>query len=588
MRFTARVYHTCNVVNFFILAAAAAAFLSGQPADTIYHSGKVVTVSNSQPVAQAVAIRGNRFIAVGTDDAVLKTRGPATAVINLNGRTVLPGLIESHGHPVGAALAEQDGPVPTLASIPEIQAYIRQQAKSVPRDRLIFVPKVYASRLKERRYPTRQELDVAAPGHPAMCDNGYASVLNSVLLAEARIGRDTPQPKNGKIIKDASGEPTGLVLGAPDLLGKFRQSRARNHSDMVWAIHEMHKAYNRAGITSVFDRLQNADGFRAYQEVHRKGEMRVRTNLTYYLTAAGTPADVEAEIRRIPVVTGWGDEWLKVGPLKTTVDGGILIGTAYLREPYGVNTRIYGYSDPDYRGVLSVSKENLFTMARVANELGWQMTAHATGGGALDLLLEAYEAADKLKPIRDRRFNLMHANFPNAQAISRARALGLVFDSQIAWLHADGDALKDVFGAERMRHFLPFRTLVDEGLTVVGGSDHMIRFDARQAINPYHPFYGMWMAMTRKTVSGAEINPEQRITREEALRMWTINGAYNGFEENIKGSIEPGKLADMVIIEEDFLKCPVDTIREIEPLRTIVDGRVVYESPAFARRGPAR
>ncbi|HYO83313.1 MAG TPA: amidohydrolase [Bryobacteraceae bacterium] len=571
-------------MNILILAVAAAAVVSAQPADTIYHNGKVVTVSDSEPVAQAVAIRGNRFIGVGADDAILKLRGPATTVINLNGRTVLPGMIESHGHPVGAALAEQDGPVPSLGSIPEIQAYIRQQAKSAPRDRLIFVPKVYASRLRERRYPTRQELDVAAPGHPAMCDNGYASVLNSVVLAQAKIDGNTPEPKNGKIIKDANGEPTGLVLGAPDLLGRFRQSRARTHADLTWAIREMHKAYNRAGITTVFDRLQNPEGFRAYQEVHRNGEMRVRTNLTYYITAAGTPADVEAEIRRIPAVTGWGDEWLKVGPLKTTVDGGILIGTAYLREPYGKNTRIYGYSDPDYRGVLSVSRENLFSMARVANELGWQMTAHATGGGALDLLLEAYEAADKIKPIRDRRFNVMHANFPNAQAVGRAKALGVVFDSQIAWLHADGDALKDVFGPERMSHFLPFRILVDQGLTIVGGSDLMIRFDPRRSINPYHPFYGMWMAITRKTVSGAEINPEQRITREEALRMWTINGAYNGFEEKIKGSIESGKLADLVIIEEDFLNCPVEKIRDIEPLRTVVDGRVVYESPAFAQR----
>jgi predicted amidohydrolase YtcJ len=128
-----------------------------------------------------------------------------------------------------------------------------------------------------------------------------------------------------------------------------------------------------------------------------------------------------------------------------------------------------------------------------------------------------------------------------------------------------------------MRYFLPFRTLIDNGLKVVGGSDHMIKFDSRNAINPYHPFYGMWMAITRKTVSGAEINPEQRITREEALRMWTLDGAYNGFDEKIKGSIEPGKLADMVVIDKDFLTCPVDEIRNIEPLRTVVDGKVVYD-----------
>jgi hypothetical protein len=551
-----------------------------QPADTIYHNGKIVTVNQAQPVAEAVAIQGNRFLAVGSDAEILKTRGTSTEVIDLKGRTVVPGMIENHVHPIGAALAEQDGLVPTMHSIPEILAYIREKAKTTPADQLIFVPKVYASRLKERRYPTRYELDSAAPGRPVMCDNGYASVLNSVLLQSIDVDKSTAQPSDGKIIKDDKGEPNGIILGAPNLLRKLRGSRPRTHASMVKAIRDMQKAYNQVGITSAFDRLQTADGFRAYQEVHRSGHMTVRTNLTFYVSPSLAPEEMRKEIRSIPFVTGWGDDWLRVGSLKTTVDGGILIGTAYLRAPYGSNTEIYGYSDPDYRGVLAVQRESLFAMAETASELGWQMTAHATGGGALDLLLEAYEAANKKKSLVGRRFNVMHANFPNAQAVERAKKLGVVFDSQIAWLHADGDALKDVFGPERMRHFLPLRTLIDSGVKVVGGSDHMIKFDPREAINPYHPFYGMWMAITRKTVSGAEINPEQRITREEALRMWTLDGAYNGFDEKIKGSIEPGKLADMVVINKDFLSCPVDEIRNIEPVRTVVDGKAVYDSPS--------
>ncbi len=554
-----------------------AAIAGAQPVDTIYYNGKIVTEWEAKPVAEALAIRGHHFVAVGSNKEVLSAAGPSTEKVDLRGQTVVPGLIESHTHPIMAAQAEQAGPLPAMHSIADIQAYIKQQSAKLPPDQVIFVPKIYASRLKERRYPNRQDIDAAAPNRPAMCDNGYASVLNSVLLKQAGISRDTPQPANGKIIKDAQGEPTGVVLGAPDLLSRFRQSRPRTHEDNVWAIKAMHKAYNSAGITSTCDRLQGPEGFRAYQEVHAKGDMTVRTNVTYYTSAKGTPEDVAAEIRRIPFVTGWGDEWLNVGPIKTTVDGGILIGTAYLREPYGRNTQLYGYSDPEYRGVLAVKPENLFMLARVADELGWQMTSHATGGGALDLLLDAYEAADRVKPIQGRRWNVMHANFPNARAIARAKKLGVVFDSQIAWLHSDGDAIKDVFGPERMAYFLPFRSLVDAGLTVVGGSDHMIRFDPRESINPYHPFYGMWMAITRKTVDGAVLNPEQRITRAEALRMWTLNGAYNTFEENIKGSIEPGKLADMTVISKDYLTCPEDEIKDIEALRTVVDGKVVYE-----------
>jgi hypothetical protein len=571
----------CVRLLFLIWATAVVAM--SQPADTIYTNGKIITVWKDKPVAEAVAIRGNRFIAVGSNGEVSKTAGPSTVRVDLRGRTAVPGLIENHTHPITAALAEQDGPVPTMNSIADIQTYIRKRAAELPPGKLIFVPKVYPSRLKERRYPNRYEIDSAAPGRRAMCDNGYAGVINSVLLKEAGITRDTPQPPNGKIIKDEKGEPTGLILGAPNLLREFRASRAATHADRVWAIKAMQKAYNAAGITSTFDRSQGPDGFRAYQEVHHKGEMTVRTNVTYYITASGTPKDVESQIRSIPFVTGWGDDWLKVGPLKTTVDGGILIGTAYMREPWGEHTNIYGYTDPDYRGVLSVQKENLFTMARVANELGWQMTAHATGGGALDLLLDAYEEANRHKPILGRRFNAMHANFPNTAAIERAKKLGVVFDSQIAWYHEDADALSKVFGPGRMSHFLPLRSLLDAGVVVAGGSDHMIRFHPRDAINPYHPFYGMYMAVTRKTTGGAVFNPEQRVSRQEALRMWTLDGAYNSFEETRKGSIEPGKLADMVVISKDYLMCPEDEIKDIEALRTIVDGKVVYDSANFTR-----
>ncbi|MFB3826282.1 MAG: amidohydrolase [Bryobacteraceae bacterium] len=555
--------------------------MSAQPADTIYHNGRIITMWEKRPAAEALAVRGNRLLAVGSNADALRTAGPSTRKIDLRGRTVVPGLIENHTHPVSAALSERDAPVPTMRSIADIQAYIRAQADKLPPERLIFVPKVYPSRLKERRYPTRYDIDSAAPGRLAMCDNGYAGVLNSALLKQAGITRDTPQPANGKIIKDERGEPTGLILGAPQLLTRFRQNRPRTHQDIVWAIKAMQRAYSKTGITSTFDRSQGPEGLRAYQEVRAKGEMTVRTNVTYYIGAKGAPKEVEEEIRRIPFVTGWGDDWLRVGPLKTTVDGGILIGTAYLREPYGMNTQVYGYTDPDYRGVLAVTRENLFTMARVANELGWQMTAHATGGGAVDLLLDAYEAADREKSIRGRRFNLMHANFPNARAIERAKRLGVVFDSQIAWLHCDGDVLKDAFGPARIAELLPFRSLLDAGVVVAGGSDHMIRFDPREAINPYHPFFGMWMAITRKTTGGLVLGPGQRITREEALRMWTLDGAYNSFEENVKGSLEPGKLADFVVISKDYRSCPVDEIKDIEALQTVVDGRAVYTAPEF-------
>lgn len=554
----------------------ASALLAQNRPDAIYYHAKVATLAPAHPSATAVAIRGGRFTKVGSDAEVLATAGPKTRKVDLKGRSVLPGLIESHTHPISSALSEQDGPVPVMNSVVEVQEYIRKEAARLPPDRVIFVPKVYSTRMKERRYPTLEEIDQASGGRAAMTDNGYASVVNSVLLKRLNITRDTPQPSNGRIIKDSAGNPTGLILGAPQILAPVRRNKPVTHADRLWAIREMQKAYNRVGITSTSDRGQGADGFRAYQELHDKGELSVRFNVTYLISAQGTPRDVRKEVEAIPFVTGWGDEWMKVGPIKTIVDGGILIGTAYLREPYGNNTQIYGYVEPDYRGVLQTSRENLIEMARAANSLGWQMASHTAGGGATDALLDAYEAANKEKPIRDRRWMVTHGNFPNAAAIERARRLGVAFDSQIAWLHLDGPAIKDVFGPERMAHFLPFRSLLDAGVVVAGGSDHMIRFDPRKAINPYHPFYGMWMAITRKTVDGSVIHPEQRVNRMEALKMWTQAGAWLTFEEKLKGSIEEGKLADFVVTDRDYFQCPEDQIKDMEVLLTVVGGREVY------------
>jgi len=556
-------------------------FLSQAPpetADTIYYNAKIVTMWEALPLAEAVAIRGNRFLAAGSNAEVMKTAGSRTKKIDLGGRTVLPGLIDSHTHPISAALSERDGQIPTFDSIADLQSYIRQRAVSLPKNQVIFVPKVYAPRLREHRYPTRYELDAAAKDRAVIVDNGYAGVVNSFLLEKLKIDRNTPQPANGKIIKDDKGEPTGLILGAPQLLREYRRNDAATADDLLRALKSMQQAYNRAGITSTIDRGQGAEGFRVYQELHRRGEMTVRSYVTYRISGLGTPQEARAEVERIPFVTGWGDDWLRVGSLKIVMDGGILIGTAYLREPYGEHTDVYGYHDADYRGVLAVPRENVLEIARAANELGWQMTAHVTGGGSMDLLLDAYEAADRDHSIRARRFTVTHGNFPDANATERARKLGVVFDCQPAWHYLDGNVLKEVLGPERMSHFLPLRSLFDAGVIVAGGSDHMIRFDSRKATNPYHPFLGMWMAITRQTVDGTVLNPEQRIMRQEALRMWTLNSAYLSFEEKSKGSIEPGKLADLIIISQDFLSCPVDEIKNIETLLTVVDGKVVYRN----------
>jgi predicted amidohydrolase YtcJ len=555
----------------------AAPLYSQRPPGTIYYNGAIVTLWPAHPVAQAVAIRGDRFVAVGSDQDVLRTAGPSTVKVNLHGRSALPGLIDSHCHPIEAALGERRSQVPPLRSIADIQAYIRHRAATLPARQIILVPHVFVTRLKERRYPTRAELDAAAADRPVIVDNGYASVLNSAALKKLAISVSTPQPADGKIIKDAQGRPSGLVMGAPELLAPLRATPPANLQDRLWALETMLHHYNEVGITSIIDRAEGPPGFRAYQALDRQGKLTARCYVTYIIGAQGTPAQVRDSILRIPFVTGWGDDWYRVGTLKTFLDGGICMGTAYLRKPYGPNTGLYGYHDPNYRGVLSVPEANLVAMAKTADELGWQMTAHTTGGGATDLLLQAYQAANREKPIRDLRFTVTHGNFPDPHAIQVAKNLGVAFDCQPAWLYLDGPAIRNVFGPARMANFIPLASLFRAGIVVAGGSDHMIGLDPNTSTNPYNPFLGMWIAITRKTVDGTVINPAQRISRRQALRMYTLNGAWLSFEEKKKGSIEPGKLADMVVIDRNYLSCPVDDIKDIQALRTVVGGKVVFD-----------
>ena len=572
-----------RLLALFVLAAASVLpqqwpptrEVPGGPADTLYYNGKIITMWPERPVAESMTIASGRILDVGTTQVVGRKTGPRTRQINLRGRTVVPGLIDSHVHPINAALAESEGEIPVLRSFADLRSYVRQAVTKG--EGLVFVPKVYSTRLVERRYPTRWELDEYSGDRSVMLDNGYAAVLNSAALRDVGLSASTPNPPNGKLIRDTDGNLTGLVVGARQLVSPLLTSRQFGHAERVQALAAMQAAYSRAGLTSVIDRSQGAGGMRAYQDLWQRGALRVRSYVTRRIDAERPLQQVLAEIDSLGSVTGYGDEMFRVGSLKVVLDGGILLGTAYMRTPYGKNTQVYGFEDADYRGELRIQPRDLTAIVRLAARLGWQMTAHTTGGGSTDILLDAYEAVNGEFPLSERRFTLTHANFLRGEAIRRAAQLGVVADMQPAWYYFDGPALAGVLGAERMGHLQPYRSILDSGVVVAGGSDHMIKFDPTQAINPYDPFFGMWMAVTRLTADGSLHNPEQRITREEALRMWTWNAAYLSFEEDVKGSLEPGKYADFVVLDRDILECPIDELRHTRVLETVLSGSTVYE-----------
>ncbi|HEU0142526.1 MAG TPA: amidohydrolase [Bryobacteraceae bacterium] len=567
-----------RAIYHFLAISASVLLLQAADADLILHNGKIVTVDRNFSIRQAVAIKDGRIAAAGTSEAILKSeRGTQTRVIDLKGRTVLPGLIDAHVHPLGAGLSEFRAPLPPLDSYAAVQSYIREQAKRTPKGQWIVVPRTFPTRLKEMRMPTREVLDVTKE-HPVMFDASYVWVVNSKALEVSGIDRNTPNPPGGVIVKDEKGDPNGILKNAGALLKGLRRTETFSEEERLQALEAMLKRYAAAGLTTIGDRAVSVDSVALYEKLRARGPLPVRAVLTWRLGSAPPAEEVAAVIRKSNWTTNQGDGWLKFGTFKLTLDGGMTIGTAYQRYPYGVfGKQLYGQTDPDDRGQRFIAAEKLASVLDTARDKGWQLTAHSQGGGAVDALLDAFETLNRERPIAPTRSHVMHASFQSPEAIARMKRLGVLADVQAAWLYLDGPALTKVFGNDGMRYFFPLRSYVDAGIIVAGGSDHMIGFDKNSAVNPYNPFLGMWTAVTRKMKDGAVLHPEERISREEALKMYTIWAAYLQFDDEKKGAIEPGKLADLVVIDRDYMTCPEDEIKAVEPVATIIDGKIVWE-----------
>jgi len=552
-----------------ILLIFLATALFAEP-DLILHNGKVVTVDAKFSLQQAVAIEAGRISAVGANADVLKLRGAKTKVIDLKGKTVLPGLIDSHVHALGAGLSEYRGELPPLDSFAAVQSYIRTQAAKTPKGQWIQVPRTFPTRLKELAMPTREVLDAASPDHPVMFDASYLWVLNSAALKKSGVTRSTPNPPGGEIVHDANGEPNGILRNASSLVKGLSENAAFTEAEKLDALEKMLLRYHEAGLTAVSDRAVNDEEIALYRKLREQNRLPVRAVLTWRINAARPTDQVVGEINAKPYTTGTGDEWLKFGAFKVTLDGGMTIGTAYQRQEYGAfGKQLYGQSTPD-RGQLFIGPEKLFQIMNAARMKGWQLTAHSQGGGAIDALLDAFE---KIPNLETTRTHLMHASFQSPEAIARTAKLKVTADVQAAWMYLDGPALSKVFPPEVMRYYFPLKSYLNAGVHFAGGTDHMTGFNKNKGVNPYNPFLSMWIAVTRKTVTGSFVAPEEKISREDALRMYTIWAAEMQFADKERGSIEAGKFADLTVIDRDYLQCPEDEIRRIEPVMTLVGGK---------------
>jgi predicted amidohydrolase YtcJ len=560
-----------------------AARLPSSP-EIIFFNANIATLAESLDRAQAVAVDAGRFVAVGRNEEILALAGASTKRIDLGGKTVVPGLIEAHAHPEEAAVSELDGDIPDVGSVTELLDWIKRQAALRPQGSWIVHPKLFPTRLAEMRQPTLAELDAAAPDHPVFLNGTYGGAINSAAMRASGITAETADPG---ILKDAAGRPNGLIRHTAFSLLKRPPSRQPALEERAAAVAALFDRYHSVGFTSVTSGAAGPDDIALYQYMRRNALLSMRMFLHIH---GEIPAERRSfdEFRKIlkswGYSTGFGDEWLRIGALKLILDGGILTGTAYLREPWGMGARkIYGIDDPEYRGVLRFETGDLKYLVQAGAERGWKVAAHATGGGAVDQLLDALEAVDRLSPVAPLRCSVIHGNFFTPDCIVRMKRLNVIADVQPAWFYKDADAMLAILGPERIRSFNAYRSLIESGVVVSAGSDHMVKLDPMTSINPYSPWLGIWTMVTRKTARGSVIVPEEAISREQALRCYTVNNAYSSFEEELKGSIEPGKLADLVVLDRDYFNCPVDEIREIRSILTVVGGKVVYAADRAAR-----
>lgn len=535
-------------------------------ANLLLLNGKIVTVDAEDSVVEAVAVKGDRIVATGSSADVKKLAGKGAKVIDLKGRTVLPGIIDSHTHPHNAAMnfLEINCRGKDIKGIKDIQAAVAKKAKTLGPGAWIRGSGYNDSKLAERRQITRRELDEVAPNNPVciVSDTGHQSIANSVALKLAGIDKSTPDPAGGQIDKDSRGELTGLLYETAtklvaDKIPQYTVEQVREGLRQLW------EQFSEWGITSTHDASAQMLGIRGYQQLLTEGVRRVRVSLMVSIKPwrAGEENMLDS-MASLGIESGFGDEWLRIMSLKIMGDGSGAGGTSGVYTPQ--------HRGPRGLGLMTTPAEEMDKIVMRAHLAGLRVSIHSIGDRGVDIALDAIEKAQKAKPMKDMRHRLEHNSCCTMKQLKRIKKLGVVPSSSIGYMYGLGDQYAENFGPERVRWLHPHNTMKGMGIIAGGNSDCPVTF--------YSPWVQIYTAVTRKSSSGQVVCPEEAISVMEAIRVYTINGAYLSKEEGIKGSIEAGKLADMIVLEKDILTMPPEEIKDIKVRTTIVAGKVVYSA----------
>jgi predicted amidohydrolase YtcJ len=553
-----------RIFRAIALIGASVVTLSAQASvpDLLLYNGHVITVDRSDSITEAVAIKGDAIVAVGTNRAIRPLASSSTRVIDLKGATVLPGLMDNHLHGAGGGAGVD---LSRTRSLSEVLSAVAARVKTTaPGDVVVSNTDWHEAQLKEQRLPLRDDLDAVAATTPVvLVRGGHEYIVNSAALARWKITEQTPEPPGGRISRYRDGRLNGeLVDRAKDLVSLPRP-RARTREERMQDRMADYNKLHAAGLTTVRHPGMSLDDYRLLQEMQKRGVLTMR---------------VHALLRGVKDLSGVrldeGDDRLRLSGIKLAVDGGFEGGL--MRELY---QRPFDERET-FRGLQTVDTTVFIDNVRDLNQRGWRVATHAVGDAAIDLVLKAYETANAERSIAGRRWTIEHAFIGRPDHLPRIKALDVAISAQ-NHLYLAGPSLVKYWGSDRAALTTPVRRYLEAGLLVSSGSD--------APVVPYPPLWTLYHFITRDTLTGGVMGRDQRVTRMEAIRLATINNARLMGDDARKGSLEIGKLADLVVISENILTCPEARIRDAEVRLTIVGGKIVYETtnttPTAARPG---
>ncbi len=556
--------------SVLLLAAVATpvAAQSSQFADVILVNARVYTVNPQQAWAEAIAVRGAKILAVGDKKKIEAYRGKATKVIDAEGRLVLPGFTDCHIHFMDGSLGLTRVDLNGAGTVAEIQKRVKAYADTHPRETWIQGMGWTYPTFKPTGLPDKKILDDVVPDRPVflVAFDGHSSWANSKALAMAGIDRKTPDPPNGKIVRDEEGDATGaLKESAGDLIDRKipKPTRAERLDALRKGIHEA----NKAGLVRVHSAGQDFEYLDLYDELLKRGELTLRFYVAYFLDPPGLTPDINKKIE--DARRKYSDEWISGGVVKTMLDGVVEAHTAAMLEPYT--------DDPSQSGKLFWDPDQYKATVAELDGRGLQIFTHAIGDKAVRLALDAYQNAAEVNHTKDARPRIEHIETITAQDIDRFGKLGVVASMQPLHSYPDDDTLgiwARNIGPERATRPWVWRSIEQKGGVLAFGSDWPV-----VTLNPWK---GVQTAVTRQTEEGEPPGgfvPQQRLSLEDTIRAYTLGAAFAGRREKTEGSVEPGKLADFIVLDRDLFKIEPSEIGKTEVLLTVVGGKVVYESP---------